>query len=56
MWCLALDAVMLMCVLNESDESNVTPRNFVVDCDVFDVFLGGVAFTRKKYMCRFAGI
>ena len=64
MRCLALDAVMLMWVLNESDESNVTPRNFallywyvcVVDCDVFDVFLGGVAFTWKKYLCRFAGI
>ena len=23
---------------------------------MFDVFLGGVAFTRKKYLCRFAGI
>ena len=28
----------------------------VVDCDVFDIYLGGVAFTRKKYRCRFAGI
>ena len=27
---LALDAVMLMCVLNESNESNVTPRNFAL--------------------------
>ena len=30
MRCLALAAVMLMCVLNESDESNVTPRNFAL--------------------------
>ena len=30
MRCLALDAVMLMWVLNESDESNVTPRNFAL--------------------------
>ena len=29
MRCLALDAVMLW-VLNESDESNVTPRNFAL--------------------------
>ena len=30
MRCLALDAIRLMCVLNESDESNVTPRNLTL--------------------------
>ena len=30
MRCLALDAVMLIWGLNESDESNVTPRNFAL--------------------------
>ena len=30
MRCLAFVAINLMCVVNESDESNVTPRNFAL--------------------------
>ena len=32
MRCLALVAINLMCVVNDSDESKVTPRNFVLLC------------------------
>ena len=30
MRCLAFDAINLMCVVNDSDESKVTPRNFAL--------------------------
>ena len=47
MRCLALVAINLMCILNESDGSNVC----VVDCDVFDVFLGCVWRLPGKNIC-----
>ena len=65
MRCFALLSICLMCALNDSDESKVTPRNLaffgnwyvcVVDGDVWCGFIGGATFTRKKYMCRLVGI
>ena len=66
MRCFALLSICLMCALNDSNESKVSPRNLALLCIgmfvllmvmcVVGFFLGGATFTRIKYLCRLVGI